>query len=121
MTVTERIGSGRVIDLPPEAGDQNEPRFQPNDAWLGSAPPEQQQAAMWRWFATHYESPVTAVPHDDKGDFMFLENGPFHADQVLHDRFDAFVPSAVVTELIETVQSEAGNVWASKSVDLFGG
>lgn len=121
MTVTERIGEGKVIDLPPEAGDQDQPRFEPQNPWLQAASAELQKAAMWRWFATRFESPITAVPHDANGEFLFLDRGPFHADAVLHDRFDGLVPSDVVDDLVANVQAEAGNVWASKSLETFGG
>lgn len=121
MTVTERIGEGRVVDLPPEAGDLDATPFEPNDAWLQGAAPDQQKTAMWRWFATRYESPITAVPHDDQGEFLFLDGGPYHADEVLHDRFAAFVPREAIDALLEAVQAEAGNTWAPKSIDRFGG
>lgn len=126
MTVTERIGHGKVVNLPAEAGDVDSPRFSPNDEWLRDADATLQQAAMWRWFATRFESPITAVPHDPPSDdrpseFLFLDGAPAQVDQVLHDRFDPWVPAEVVDELVASVRAEAGNEWVPKTVDRFGG
>ena len=64
MITTDKIADGKLLTLPPEAGDVNAPRFQPNDAWLRQAPPDQQKTAMWRWFATRYEEPsLIRKPH----------------------------------------------------------
>jgi len=121
MTATDSLIDGKLITLPPEAGDVNAPRFEPNDAWLRGASPEQQKTAMWRWFATHYEDPETAVPHDEQGGYVFTDGGPFLADGLLHERFDGCVPPAVVQELVQRVQEEVGNEWALRTLDKFGG
>lgn len=117
MPATDTLTNGRLITLPPEAGDVNAPRFEPNEDWLRSAPPEQQKTAMWRWFATRFEEFETAVPHDDQGDYVFTEGGPWLADEVMHERFDAFVPEDVVQALVESVQREAGNEWAKRRIE----
>lgn len=114
---TERVTDGKLVSLPPEAGDVNAPCFQPNDAWLRSAGADQQKAAMWRWFATRFENPESAVPHDEQGGYLFTEGGPWLADELLHERFDAFVPEGVVQELVDSVQREVGNEWAKRRVE----
>lgn len=121
MTVTDRLADGKLVNLPPEAGDVNAPRFEVNDGWLRKAPPDQQKTAMWRWFATRYEEPATATPHDDQGEFLFTDGEPVLADVVLHTRFDACVPKEVVDELVRSVQAEVGNEWALRRLDKFGG
>jgi len=76
---------------------------------------------MWRWFSTHYEDPDVATPHDGAGNYVFLDGGPFLADKVIPDRFEGFVPDDVIRELVHSVQAEAGNEWAAKVLDRFGG
>lgn len=120
MTVPERIFDGKLVPLPAEAGDVNAPRFDPVDSWLRTAPAIQQKAAMWRWFATRYEDPQVATPHDDQGNYVFTDGGPFRADEVLHERFDRCVVPEVVQELVGDVQAEVGNDWALRRLDKSG-
>ena len=90
MPATDALIDGRLITLPPEAGDVDAPRCEPDDDWLREAPPQLQKTAMWRWFATRFEDPRTAVPHDEEGNYVFTGGrGPCLADDVLHERFDA--------------------------------
>jgi len=121
MTATDTLTDGKLINLPPEAGDVNAPRFEPDETWLRGASPDQQKTAMWRWFATRYEDPDTAVPHDDDGGYVFTDGGPFLADEVLHERFDGCVPPAVVEALVKSVQQQVGNEWALRRLDKSGG
>lgn len=114
MPATDLLTDGKLIILPPEAGDVDDPCFEPNEDWLRRAPPSQQKTAMWRWFASRFENPETAVPHDEQGGYVFTEGGPWQADEVLHERFDAFVPEGVVQELVASVQEEVGNEWAKR-------
>lgn len=121
MTASDTITDGKLVYLPPEAGDIDKPRFQPDPDWLEAAEPTLQKAAMWRWFSTHYEDPETVTPHDDAGNYLFLDGGPFLADKVIPDRFEGLVPDEVIQELVRSVQAEAGNEWAAKVLDRFGG
>ena len=118
MPATDELIEGKLLTLPPEAGDVNAPRFEPNDDWLRDAPPDLQKTAMWRWFATRYEDPKAAVPHDDQGNYVFTEGrGPCFVDETLHERFDAFVPEGVVEELVQSLPQESGNEWAKKRIE----
>lgn len=121
MPVPDRIAQGRTVVLPPMAGDVNAVRFEPNVEWLREAPREEQQTAMWRWFATRYDDPKFATPHDDDGDYLYTDGGPYLADRVLHEQFDGVVPEPVIDELVHDIQDEVGNEWALKTVDKFGG
>jgi hypothetical protein len=67
MIATDELTDGKLIDLPPEAGDVTQPRFEPVEAWLRSAEPAAQKTAMWRWFATRYEELGPSTPHDTAG------------------------------------------------------
>lgn len=117
MAVADRIAGRGVVSLPPEAGNVDAPVFEVNEAWLRGAEPALQKAAMWRWFATRYEDPRVATPHDKDGGFLYTSGGPYHADRVLHQRFDRLVPGDVVEELVDTLRSEVGNEWAPKPMD----
>lgn len=123
MPATDTLIEGALIDLPPEAGDVNAPRFEPNDAWLRRASADEQKTAMWRWFATRYEDPddpESAMPHDGEGRRVFDdEEGPFHADEVLHRRFDGCVRREVIDELVQRLQQQVGNEWARRGPDQF--
>ncbi len=121
MTASDELLQDQLVYLPPEAGDIDLPRFQPNDEWLREAPINQQQMAMWRWMATHFEDPTTATPHDQQGHFDFLDGGPYFADQVLVERFQGVVDDDVIHDLVRKVQAEVGNEWAMKRLDRFGG
>ncbi|MEY4562088.1 MAG: hypothetical protein RLZZ618_1365 [Pseudomonadota bacterium] len=121
MTATDELLGGTLIYLPPEAGDVDLPRFEPDNSWLTQASPAEQQAAMWRWMATHFEDPNTATPHDNQGHFDFLGDGPYLADEVIIERFEDIVPDAVIRDFIAKVQAEVGNEWAMKRLDKFSG
>jgi hypothetical protein len=118
---TDQITDGQLIQLPPEAGDVNAPRFEPNDDWLRQAAPVEQKTAMWRWLATRYEDPVVATPHDTQGNYEYKDGGPYYADQLLHQRFGDIVSDNVIEEFVEKVQQAVGNEWALKGMDKFGG
>lgn len=117
---TDDLADGKLLSLPAEAGDVNAVRFEPNDDWLRRAAPALQKTAMWRWFATRYDDPREAVPNED-GHFLYTDGGPFHADEVLHGRFDEVVPAEVIDELVASLQRSVGNDWALKPLDKSGG
>ena len=121
MPATDDLIDGQLIVLPAEAGDVNAPRFEPRDDWLRQAAPDQQKTAMWRWFATRFEDPETAVPHDEQGGYVFTDGGPWLADEVLHERFDRCVPADVVQSLVQRVRERVGNEWARRRLDESGG
>lgn len=120
MTVTERLFSEGLVDLPPEAGTVDAPRFEPDESWLGAASEDLQKAALWRWFATRFEDPELAVPHDSEGNYEFGDGEPVLADQALRSRFDKLVPAEVIEEVVAAVQREIGNEWACKRMDKAG-
>lgn len=121
MTASDDITDGKLIYLPPEAGDVYKPRFDPDPTWLQAAEPTLQKAAMWRWFSTHYEDPETTTPHDEQGNYLFLDGGPYLADEVIPERFEGLVPDGVIRDLVRSIKSEAGNEWAPRHLDRFGG
>ena len=117
MIDSEQITGEKLQTLPPEAGDINAPRFEPDDGWLKSAPAAEQKAAVWHWFATHYESPVSARPHSGDGAFLYEEGEPFHVEQLLTTRFSLVVPTELLNQLVERIRAEAGDEWVWKDLD----
>jgi hypothetical protein len=118
MIATDELTDGQLIDLPPEAGDANQPWFEPIDDWLRSAPRAAQKTAMWRWFATRYEELESSTPHDPDGTYFFgTKEPPAKADEVLRSRFAHLVPRDVLDELITGLQSRAGNLWSEVELD----
>ncbi len=121
MTVADRITDGKLVPLPPEAGDINAPRFEPNERWLRTASAPMQKRVMWQWFATRYADPEELMPHDPDGHYVFNDGGPYLADRLLRERFEACVPADVIEDLTREIQAEVGNEWALRRTDGFGG
>lgn len=120
MIATDELTDGKLIDLPAAAGDVTQPRFEPIDDWLRSAPELEQKTAIWRWFATRYEEMELNTPHDDEGNFLIGEKKPVKADEVLAERFGAVVPAPVLQSLLAAVKEKAGNRWAVMPLDKLG-
>lgn len=121
MSIPDRLWPAGPVDLPPEAGDAAASRFEPDENWLRQAPPELQQAVLWRWFASRFDDPRDAVPHqENSGDFMWGDDEPVIADQVLSERFAALVPHAVIQAVVSAIRDEVGNEWAIKRLDKAG-
>lgn len=122
MAIPDKLappGQGPV-ELPRESGNVEEPRFEPDDAWLRGADDSLQKAAIWRWFATHFEDPREAVPHDDEGGFLFGDDEPVKADRALHERFGDLVEPEVLQAVQEAICAEVGNDWAHRRLDKSG-
>jgi hypothetical protein len=122
MTISEKLapaGQGPV-ELPQAAGSVDAPRFEPDDSWLRSADDSLKKAAIWRWFATHFEDPRGAVPNDGEGHFLYDEGEPVQADQVLAERFGTLVPAPVLAAVRDAICSEVGNDWVHRRMDKTG-
>lgn len=117
MIATDELTNGQLIDLPPEAGDVTQPRFEPVDDWLRRASEVEQKTAMWRWFATRFEELAPSTPHDEEGNYDFGEKKPVKVDDVLTQRFGAVVPEPVLQALIKAVKAKEGNHWAVMELD----
>lgn len=120
LIASDELTDGRHIELPPEAGDVNAPRFDPDDAWLRQAEPAAQKAAVWRWFATRYEEVETATPAEAHGDTLDPEGGTVALDTTLRERFAGQVPDDVLAALIHQAQARAGNDWTPRRLDKAG-
>jgi hypothetical protein len=121
-TVSDKLtpsGKG-PLELPKEAGSIDAPRFEPDDGWLREADDGLKKAAIWRWFATHYEDPRGAVPHDSEGHYLYDEGEPVKADQALRERFGAVVPANVLQAVHDAICSEVGNDWVHRRMDKTG-
>ena len=120
MAVTDLLFPDHVVELPAAAGDQAASRFEPVDGWLQGASREHQLAAMWRWFATRYDDPREAVPHDDEGNYLYTDGGPFKASAVLQERFGGLVGDEVIATLLDAIHREVGEDWALRGIDKAG-
>ncbi|KAF1050252.1 hypothetical protein [Xylophilus sp.] len=120
LIASDELTDGRHIELPPEAGDVNAPRFEPNDGWLRAAEPAAQKAAIWRWFATRYEEIETTTPSEATGDTLEPQGGTVALDATLRERFAEVVPAEVLDGLIQQAQSRAGNDWTPHRLDKAG-
>ena len=114
---TDDLTEGQLIDLPPQAGDTTQPRFEPDEAWLRQASPVEQKTAVWRWFATRYEELEPSTPHDREGNYFFGRKQPVLADEVLRERFAALVPPEVLDGLLDDLKAKAGNQWVAFELD----
>lgn len=103
-----------AYELPPEAGDINAPRFEPEDGWLRRASPELQARAMRRWFEARFVNPVYTTPNDGNGEYLFTGEGPCHPREVLDERFGGLVDAPVIAELAQALRSEVGDDWAPR-------
>lgn len=103
--------------LPPEAGDINAPRFDPDDDWLRGTTPELQTRAMRRWFESRYVNPVYTTPHDPEGEYLYTDGGPCHPRQVLDERFAGVVGAELIDALAQVLRREVGDDWAPRSND----
>lgn len=118
MISTDALTGGTLHELPPEAGDTTQPRFEVKDEWLRTAEPPLQKTAVWRWFATRYEEMEPSTPHDSEGNFFLgVKDPPVSLDAVLRERFGDVVPHDVLDSLISDVQRRAGDQWVKMDLD----
>lgn len=108
------------VELPRAAGNVDEPRFEPDEQWLRDADDSLKKAAIWRWFATHFEDPRDAVPNDGQGHFLYDDGEPVKADRALAERFGDIVPADVLEAVQDAICSEVGNDWVHKRMDKTG-
>lgn len=122
MAVPDKLsptGEGPV-ELPKQAGSIDAPHFEPANQWLREADDSLKKAAIWRWFATHYEDPRDAVPHDAEGHYLYDDGEPVKADQALAERFGGLVAPEVLKAVHDAICSEVGNDWVHKRMDKTG-
>jgi len=101
------------IQLPPEASNDDGQPFEPDDAWLSTAPREQQIAAMRRWFLARYENPANKTPWDGEDKkYVFIWGGPYHPNDEIQERFGGIVPHDTMHELIVELWQNVGDEWA---------
>jgi hypothetical protein len=100
-------------ELPPEAGDIDDPHFDPDDKWIASAPRDLQIEAMRQWFYARYEDPANQTPYSSQeGGYIFVWGGPYDPNDVIQERFSHVVTYEVMDELIHDLWNEVGDAWA---------
>lgn len=111
MSLTDR--RLEMSDLPdvPRAAFSNFEQREISDAWLASAEPEQQVAAMVEWFHARFEDPAHETPYmSSEGGYIWTRGGPYDASEQLQERFDHLVPFETIEAAAEHVVGENG-VW----------
>lgn len=100
-------------ELPPEAGDVNAFRFDPDDDWIKGAEEYLQIEAMRQWFYARYEDPAQQTPYSsEEGGYVFAWGGPYDPNDVIQERFSHVVPYEVMEKLIHELWMEVGDNWA---------
>lgn len=68
---------------------------------------ETQLEEMRNWFFANFQDPVEETPYDSaEGGYIYLYGGPYHADEVLREKFEGKVSDEVLEKLIQ----EIGNI-----------
>lgn len=102
-----------MSELPLEAGNFDGSPFEPNDAWLATAPRELQVAAMRRWFLDRFEDPANETPWDGEDkEYVFVWGGPYDPNDEIQGRFGDTVALDVMMELITDLWRDVGDKWA---------
>lgn len=65
---------------------------------------------MKEWFFNNYEDPANQTPHDE-GEYIYINGGPYDANDVLHEQFGKSVPEKTINELVNEI-TESCNEWA---------
>lgn len=75
---------------------------------LAEASPEIQKAVMRQWFFENYENPVENTPYESReGGYIYIWGGPYCASEELDAEFSDIVPTNVIDELAEEMNSES--------------
>jgi hypothetical protein len=62
---------------------------------------------MRDWFGERYEDPAQHTPHDSsEGGYIWIYGGPFDAEEVLRDEFEARAKEGVIDELADELSNE---------------
>ena len=69
------------------------------------------------WFYAHYTAPVNSLPYDGReGGYQFCGNGPYDARDALRHKFGGNVPSDIIEEVADDLDSESGD-WTDLGVE----
>ncbi|HHT8966433.1 TPA: HEPN domain-containing protein [Burkholderia cenocepacia] len=103
----------RNIELPAAASDGESGPFEPRNKWLKRARPEEQKAAMLRWFLERYEDPANETPWDSEdGEYVFVWGGPYDPNDEIQARFGGIVEYSVMADVISDLHMKVGHEWA---------
>ena len=112
MGFNDHIGDYRP-ELPPDAGQNTEFGFEPDDDWISAASPELQHKAMRFWFLTRYEDPVNNTPYmGSEGGYLYIHGGPYDAQEELNGRFGHLCSEEAIQAVIEDVETDDIIEWA---------
>lgn len=100
-------------ELPPDAGENTELGFEPDDDWISAAKPELRHEAMRIWFLTRFEDPANNTPYlGSEGGYMYIHGGPYDAEEELIGRFGHVCSEEAIQAVIEDVETDDIIEWA---------
>ncbi|WP_336324813.1 hypothetical protein [Stenotrophomonas muris] len=69
--------------------------------------------AMRRWFLARFCHPAQAgYDYSDQTGYLFLDGGPFNAQDEIFNRFQGYVDDSLIAEVCEELVQESGEYWA---------
>jgi hypothetical protein len=78
-----------------------------------SAPPNIVEL-MVQWFFQNFEDPAQSTPWDE-GEYVYIWGGPYYADEVLENVFDAVVTPQALEQAVSKTEEDGGPEWAPSS------
>jgi len=76
---------------------------------------EAQLEVMEFWFRERYEDPVHGLPHESaEGGYIFVNGGPYDANDVLGEEFGASVREGLIHSLVQKLETECID-WTPKN------
>jgi len=100
-------------ELPPDAGQDTELGFEPDDNWIKTTNPELRHEAMRTWFIARYEDPANNTPYmSSEGGYLYVHGGPYEAGEELINRFGHVCSDEEIQAVIDDVEANGNHEWA---------
>jgi len=76
--------------------------------------------AMRRWFLARFCHPAQAgCDYSDQTGYLFLDGGPFSAQDEITNRFQGYVDESLISEVAEELVQESGEFWAATALTQY--
>jgi len=76
--------------------------------------------AMRRWFLARFCHPAQAgYEYSDQTGYLFLDGGPFNAQEELFNRFQGYVDESLISKAAEELADESGEYWAATALTKY--
>lgn len=88
-----------------------------DNQWLASAAPDEQAAAMVRWFRARFCDPAEETPYmSSEGGYLWVHGGPYDATEEIQGRFDGVATPEAIEHAIDAVEADGIFDWAPTSL-----